>query len=347
MLLGAGVTRSARPAISMKDRPPLDKDFFDIALRVKPKIGKRVLDCLESLVGEYSNTLRQSLETATTYLYIKAIDSSSGSRYHEGFLDLMLLLGAVLAETTNPIKTGPASLIYRFLLGELGIVGSSDDLSIITFNYDLLFERVLEEISDHGGRDDVFVFPGCYRLNGITKITGIKKSQKFLTEDYGHNGVAVFKLHGSLNWQSTHTSPKPTPRALFSTKRELHVIDTTMISAALSWKRGLRRVYMKPVIVPPISGKRGMMHSEILSLWEKAGKALASADRVVIAGYSCPPLDLEARILLSENLRSNFAKKVYVIDPNPGAVSSFVDLCAVDHTTLYTSIKDWIRDFPP
>ena len=103
---------------------------------------------------------------------------------------------------------------------------------------------------------------------------------------------------------------------------------------------------MHPVIVPPVSGKRGMMHRDILPLWERAGSALSSADRVVIAGYSCPPLDLEARILISENLRKNSKKKLYVIDPNPAAVASFVELCGVDHATLYTSIKDWLRDAP-
>ena len=146
MLLGAGVTRSARMTKAIKSRPPLDRDFFDIALRVTPKGTKKVVACLESLVGDYSQTLMQSLETATTYLYIKAIDSKKGSEYHRGFLDLMMVLRIVLAKTTNPIKVGPASLIYRFLLSELAQLDRPEDLTIITFNYDLLLERALGKL---------------------------------------------------------------------------------------------------------------------------------------------------------------------------------------------------------
>ena len=75
--------------------------------------------------------------------------------------------------------------------------------------------------------------------------------------------------------------------------------------------------------------------------------ALQKADRVVVAGYSCPSLDLEARILLSENMRANLDKRVYVIDPNPSAAVKFLELCGVDHITIYTSIDGWIRDTRP
>ena len=68
------------------------------------------------------------------------------------------------------------------------------------------------------------------------------------------------------------------------------------------------------------------------------------ADRVVIAGYSCPPFDLEARIVVSENLRSNSGKSVYIVDPDSSTATGFIELCGVDHITNYVSIKSWIRD---
>jgi hypothetical protein len=101
---------------------------------------------------------------------------------------------------------------------------------------------------------------------------------------------------------------------------------------------------MKPIIVPPVSGKRNMMHGSMAGLWKLASKSLQDADRVVIAGYSCPPLDFEARILLSENLRLNDSKKLYVIDPNPQSAAKFIEICGVDHSTIYVSVKDWVRD---
>ncbi len=159
-----------------------------------------------------------------------------------------------------------------------------------------------------------------------------------------HKGVEVLKLHGSLNWQSVHTSDQPKPHTLFASNREINVIDSPMIPSSLTWKKKARKMYMKPIIVPPVSGKRGMMHRSFEPLWELAGERLRAADRVVVAGYSCPPLDIEARMLLSENLRKNEEKKLYVIDPIAESAAKFVEICGVNHCTIYSSIGAWVDD---
>ena len=281
-------------------------------------------------------------------LYIKAIDSKPGSTYHLEFLNLLTLLNLVLSETTNSLKASPQSIIYRFLLSELKKqdIKKPTDLSIITFNYDLLLERVLEAINLNG-HSGTFHFPGCYRLEDITKVSRIENEAQFNTESLNHEGVALFKLHGSMNWYSKHNSATPMPKTMFNTEREIHLHNSPMIFEDLVWKPKQRKVYMKPVIVPPVSGKRGMIHQGLLVLWNKAAKALAQAERIVIAGYSCPPLDLEARILLSENLRANPNKRVYVIDPSPQTATRFTELCGVDLITIYKSIEAWVRDKRP
>lgn len=346
LILGAGASRATRPKAPLSTRPPLDADFFDIASSVDRRKADEVLDSLRSLVGDYAETLSKSLETATSYLYLKAIDSPAGSPYHAAFLALLSLLRTVLAATTNPASVGPRSLLYRFILSELRNVPAPEDLTIITFNYDLLIERTLESIANHR-RPGTFFFPGCYRISDIGRTTRVTGEPQFATNEHDFRGVAVLKLHGSISWHSNHTSDTPTPSALVNPARELHVVDSTKVSPHLTWRRNARRVYMKPIIIPPVSGKRGMMHRKVLPLWQRAGVALQEAERVVIVGYSCPPLDLEARILLSENLRANRQKRVYVIDPAPAAGVKFIDLCGVDHMTIYTSIENWIRDARP
>lgn len=76
--------------------------------------------------------------------------------------------------------------------------------------------------------------------------------------------------------------------ALSNQNRKLHIMDSPEIPISLSWNRGKRRVYMKPIIIPPVSGKRGIMHRDVLALWTKAAAVLQKADRVIVAGYSCP-----------------------------------------------------------
>ena len=131
------------------------------------------------------------------HLYLKALEAKSGSAYHKGFLELLSLVNLVLANTTNSIRVGPRSLTYRFLLSELSKVGS-DNLSIITFNYDLLIERVLAEINVRG-RGDVFSYPGCYRLEDVPRAQPIRSHPQFSVASTSHEYVSVLKLHGSMN----------------------------------------------------------------------------------------------------------------------------------------------------
>lgn len=343
IILGAGATRASGKRKPHGSIPPLDSDFFEIARFGSFPGYYDVVQCLKSLVGDYSKTLFKSLETATTYLYIKAIDTKHGSNYHKGFLDLLQLLTNVLATTTNDLKVGPRSLIYRLILSELKKLESPTNLTIITFNYDLLIERVLDEISSHSYPNS-FSFPECYGFKQNVNTMAISDSPQFKNLHNSQKGIQLLKLHGSMNWQSLHTSFSPKPAALFNPFREIHIGNSPMIFPSLTWKRQKRTVYLKPVIIPPISGKRRMMHNSMLSIWDKSAEALRIADRVIIAGYSCPPLDLEARILLSENLRVNKNKKIYIIDPNSESASKFIDLCGVTHSTIYSSIKEWVND---
>jgi hypothetical protein len=136
----------------------------------------------------------------------------------------------------------------------------------------------------------------------------------------------------------------PPPKELFKTDRKLYVMNAKDIQSNLSWRPKKRKVHMKPIIIPPISGKKGVMHKRIDPLWNDAGIALQNANRIVISGYSCPPLDFEARILISENLRKNDSKDVYVVNPDMTSASTFSELCGVKNITLYENLSSWNRD---
>lgn len=343
LILGAGVTRAAGANHAYARRPPLDADFFETARLGSHGTYDNVMKVLKKLVGDYSTDLVTSLERATTYLYLKAIDSTSRSVYHKGFLDLLQLLISVLSHTTNNLRVGRRSLIYRFLLSEINKLDSIDDITVITFNYDLLVEKALDEIAVHNG-SHIFQFPECYRIKDIESTNGVTGEPSFRNSGTGESGIPVLKLHGSLNWLSRHTSNSPMPRTLFAPNREIHMADSPNIATHLTWRRKSRTIYMKPIIIPPVSGKKGMMHNALGPLWDMAALSLRESDRIVIAGYSCPPLDIEARMLLSENLRLNNSKKLYLIDPNAESAAKFIDLCGVNHSTIYSSIKDWVDD---
>lgn len=345
LVLGAGLTRAASSARSRAYVPPLDSDFFSIARLVDRPRHDRVVRSLDRFGGEYSKVLCRSLETSATYLYLKALDGERRDPFHSGFIDLLKLLNAVLAQTTNGVSSYRSSLLYRFLLNELSLVDNPEDLTIITFNYDLVVDRVLQEIA-RANRPDVFSFPGCYRLSVENpEIRAVQRSPQFDHINEQHEGIALLKLHGSMNWQSSHRSNEPTPSELYGRTRSICLVNSPEISPRLRVRRGGRTLHMKPVIVPPVNGKKGVMHEAFTGIWDAASSALQGASRVVIAGYSCPPLDIEARILLSENLRPNPLRTVYVIDPNAASASKFSDICGVDHLTIYGGLDQWVSDY--
>ena len=345
LILGAGVTRAAAGRTAMKNCPPLDADYFKIARLNAKSQTKSIQDDLFDHVGEYSDILCQSLESATSYIYLKTLDANKNDRINKTFVGHLLLLQEVLARTTNQLSVHPRSLIYRFLLNELAHVEKPEDMTIVTFNYDILLERALRSLADT--RPGVFSFPGCYRLKDLTSsdARSVTGESDLATKDLAATGVPVLKLHGSLNWFSKHKSFTPLPRHLTAQNRQLTVSMANKIPKALTFTNK-RTVHLKPIIIPPVSGKRAIMQNDVLGLWKIAAKALQQADRIVIAGYSCPPMDLEARFLISENLRKNDSKNVYLVNPDAGIAARFLRLCGVDHSTIYTSLNKFVDEDP-
>jgi hypothetical protein len=124
LILGAGAVRAAAASLpTVQRQPPLDADFFSIASRLAPNRLKKVSSSLQAGLGDYSINVMKSLETTTTYLYLKAIDSKPNGAEHVAFLDHLRLLHEVLRITTNPIRVGPRSSLYRLLRRELVTAG--------------------------------------------------------------------------------------------------------------------------------------------------------------------------------------------------------------------------------
>jgi hypothetical protein len=121
------------------------------------------------------------------------------------------------------------------------------------------------------------------------------------------------------------------------------VLNSSEITESLRWKKGARIVHMKPVILPPVTGKRGLLHKSLEPVWAAAGTALSEADRLVIFGYSCPPLDFEARMLLGERVQPTQLKELIVIDPSPSVAARFLPLCGVGSAQVFVSLDNFLK----
>jgi hypothetical protein len=215
------------------------------------------------------------------------------------------------------------------------------DITIITFNQDLQVEKTLQHLGSvkrwSRFSEKLFSFPGIYSIpvGAWVRMTYPKGEADCFSETDNTSCLQVLKLHGSLNWYSTHTSAKPSRSAMLNTGRKLSVTRRRTIAPDMKLE-GRRSVYTLPVVVPPVTHKSSVLPDALGPVWERAEKRLIEADQIVVFGYSCPALDFESANLLrrAQEKRSDVARFT-VIDPKGDVVNRYISLLELKRLTYY------------
>ena len=203
IILGSGATRAqAHARLALKDRPPLDKGFFS-QLRAPITDDHQLIRVKEYIHEQYQYDLSRSeldsFEAVASILYTDASIPRTQEQAYPILLDLIRFLSARIADTTNNLNPSSHRVIQRILRRKLNDL-SPDEISIITFNYDLQTELALNHIQVTLGKRNhrAFVFPGCYRLSEpeIRRITGRDEIVPRGEIDYEHIGVP----HTKASW---------------------------------------------------------------------------------------------------------------------------------------------------
>lgn len=157
----------------------------------------------------------------------------------------------------------------------------SRTLTVITFNYDLLLEQILDDIGlrfDHGA-------PGTIEFDDDDRRRRLRRSGPHLQ---------VLKLHGSANWGVCRGCRKAGEYVDLVVSFEKPYPAVRRKTCPWCGDR-----FLESGIIPPILGKAGeSRHME--PVWLSARKALRRARQVVVIGYSLPVADVEAVSLLRE-----------------------------------------------
>jgi hypothetical protein len=357
LLLGAGASVADVATWPRKSQPPLDSGFFSTALRAAPN-DWRVHKIQEYLLQNYGiNVLKQeydSLEGVMARLYPDLYNGLLEKAALESFQVLLRLFVDRLAITTNDLKPTQRRFLYRILNNLLWSGVEPKDITIITFNQDLQVEKTLEYLSETRQwkpiAPSLFAFPGMYAMpantwRNVTRPTKRPASEVFARSATEQGCLHVLKLHGSLNWYSTHTSKTPSRTAMFDQYRRLSVTQRKTINPDMTIARK-RKVYAFPVIVPPVSSKSLVFHKAMAPVWALAEERLIEADHLVIFGYSCPALDFEsANLLTRAQLRRAPPSKLSVIDPNGAVATRYIDLLGPSSLSYYANAKGYLAGF--
>jgi hypothetical protein len=167
----------------------------------------------------------------------------------------------------------------------------TDHLTIITTNYDLLMDAAAREVVGEYTEDSASIDLGFeFRNVGSGKL--IARPPRRLPEPRLNGRLALFKLHGSLNYLRCEVCD------------QVYVNPNGNI-AHLAFERQPRPENtchcghgpLRHVIVAP-STVRTYRIPQVLAIWAAATEAMRTAREWIFAGYSLPSEDLAIRSLL-------------------------------------------------
>ena len=180
------------------------------------------------------------------------------------------------------------------------------------------------------------------------EITGpTSKSTDIFPVTDDQDCLQVLKLHGSLNWYSTHNSRTPTRRLMPDQKRKLSVTRRRLIDPDMRLKTETRTVYTFPVVVPPVTDKSCVLPDALGPVWELA-RRLVEADQVIVFGYSCPTLDFESANLLRRASEARSAAPMWsAIDPAGEVATRYISLLGLPQLNYYRYAQDYLDATAP
>lgn len=161
---------------------------------------------------------------------------------------------------------------------------SATSTTVITFNYDLLVERLLQNM--RLTQNVIDLYRGPLATRGIP--SGFTSGYSAPVGPI----PAILKLHGSVNW---------------AYNPNLADAPITLTSQSASWMTEYPHpnqpprfigIYddLSPLIVPPSSSKSSFYSSAGLRIqWKQAAKALETATSLTVIGYSFPDTDFTTR----------------------------------------------------
>lgn len=213
---------------------------------------------------------------------------------------------------------------------------------VITFNYDLIVESLLDSVQCRTFRDDdkegvTYCHPGVVYPIPIPYVrTRTGRSFSLPSQEIT---FSYYKLHGSLNY---YTYRQPFRNTNIYYKHHNEVEDLA---------EGLRTF-----IVPPTNDKQVFIEHPVLhAIWTKAAVELANVDRgrIFIVGYSMPQTDLTVLSMLRSTVGSNYIDRVarpeiLVVNPDPDAARRTKALLGVPNPVgQVTDVTGFLEQYAP
>lgn len=275
---------------------PLASQLFDAKLDVDRVTRERLIDRVLQRWNDWRRTNSGAPEE-----YLAELQLGAG----KAWLDAQWYVGLIIALTMGRVElVGMKPTITRHNINRTSgvpahegfwttIFRKTEDVSVLTTNYDILPERGIR----HTRRPRV-PRPGFHYGWGPEQLAGGGyPSYSHIQKIFATGTVPIYKLHGSVSWSY----------------RNGQLIRYHDCRPAI---RG------DAAIVAPVTAKTLPTYLE--PVWANARAALSSSNTWLVVGYSLPAYDELVRGLLRDSARDNLV--VHIFDPDFGVAERFRSL---------------------
>lgn len=363
-VFGAGINADLQDHLGVN--PPLARTFFKSFLQhhqARPSYGyvlSQYRPLFQYIEQNWGFTVAELYETDFDLedCYTKLQEQLCNAQEGEGTgLEELLtvrkqLTGAFrhfLAQFSLMLNTFPSFGVDRqryksyLAFSKLGRLVLDSTATVITFNYDTLLERAMEQES--GNRwpfekwsEVKFTDPergSQFRKNWQPAMAyGFKfdyvgvnyreQNRRFVSQDdyYDNDRKNLYdkfflKMHGSLNWFRHSGQWEPQGRSTDSIMRAEETVlfsypETDPYGKDLSiWPSG---DILEPMIITP--GFKEFPGNPFDQIWEAASGELAGCRKLVVGGYSFPESDSRSRQLFRDAFQDRSPPEIWMIDPD-------------------------------
>ena len=189
---------------------------------------------------------------------------------------------------------------------------SSRASNVITFNYDLLFEKAVSYLNLVATWGDLYAIP----LQGRSALGS---SGWLSAREPSGNVASLRKMHGSINWAYSGPAGHPSESIILAPAPRDWRYKSQDDAPPPRW----RHLYddLVPMIVPPTHTKNAFYQNRALrAQWRSAHTALAEAEELLIIGFSFPPGDLQVRHFVASALKAD--ARITVVDLDNDVVNT-------------------------
>lgn len=287
LLLGAGMSKLAGG--------PLMPELLEPNYLARSTARPECLGEVRRLAVGFGTDRHPNVERAFTHVWTLARAPLPGAGEVErigGFTpaELAAELELHLSSVTGSIGQDLSPEAYRVYAQFLKCFPQRNErVAIVTFNYDLLAERVLTRLGVRYTYVPAMLFPAAGRRH--QRASPGRDSE-----------VPILKVHGSCNWGIcrecgagvfVYEQPYPVGRSL---------------STCPTCRTGL----IRPFIIPPIENKFRSM-GPLMKIWKDAINRFREADSITFVGYSLPATDPEVAQFINVLQQSERLEAVEVV----------------------------------